>query len=174
MTPIKLFDGAFGRDRTGRIHGPMKEGHCKLFTCGHLTWYLSGAYSVENEKAIDIVEIVPAPRAESGEEKEKKMTLAEALKTGKPIRRPGWGYYIQLCNNYTKSETLRYEDLLADDWELQKEEPKPKVTRYRYRVKGPDYFRDDASWHLNEQECIDDYLGKVKILKVIDTDVFDE
>lgn len=50
------------------------------------------------------------------------MTLIEALKTGKCIRRYGWFPYP----NWMRAAALNFsaQDVLADDWEVEPEEPR--------------------------------------------------
>lgn len=69
------------------------------------------------------------------------MTIIEAIKSGRPFRRP-------LQTNYTLMDqwewySFRQEDLLADDWEV--EEPKITVTLSEKDLNWllPEYVRTD-------------------------------
>lgn len=67
--PIKLFDGCYGRDRTGKVHGPMimSSFNDNLFLVRHNcnNWFRNGESYVFNQefkqKEHDIIQIVDAP-----------------------------------------------------------------------------------------------------------------
>ena len=66
---------------------------------------------------------------------------------------------------------LSDRDLLPEEWV----EPKPKVKRYRYRVKSVyGEYVESHRWFKNEEEAIDFFGSGVVILKQIDEDEFDE
>jgi hypothetical protein len=67
--PIKLTEGCYGRDRTGRVHGPIskKEGHEVPFFCEGKDWFENGRWSLISEVDFDIIEIVPAPPTENSD-----------------------------------------------------------------------------------------------------------
>lgn len=67
------------------------------------------------------------------------MNLLEAIKSGRPFRRKNWDLWTQVHGNCVTqpglTEGLRqahmcYEDILADDWEIQ--EPTVTITRAQF------------------------------------------
>lgn len=108
------------------------------------------------------------------------MNFLEALKSGRPIRRPIPKYkrsnqdgYIDPFYLFENYGYLTRQDALADDWEVK---PNKTVTRYRYRVKYYQDIKDLPKWYLNEEECKSDYLfpDGLRIIKTIESDEFDE
>lgn len=107
------------------------------------------------------------------------MFLHEALKTGRPFKRPSWGAgsWMDTATHSTIVPKFTIEDALADDWQVQPLEKK-KVVRYRYRYRfgrnlKDAYFADSGDWYLGE---VDFYnrVSSSKIIKVIDEEEFDE
>lgn len=48
------------------------------------------------------------------------MNLVEAVKSGQPFKRSGWGKYV--IHETVYEFLFKREDLLADDWEIQEKE----------------------------------------------------
>ena len=188
MSGIKLFDGCYGKDRTGKVHGPITTRGGEVWGVGGVPdWYTHGYCLSDKEKCPeDIIEIVPTPRAESVEEKE-----AIVFDVGDEVEAFGLdGRVVQSCGGEVlavfKSETgdvsLTFNSIgLLQYWHKEPSlklvrKAKKKVTRYRYRVKYISCNRpeDTLQWYLNEEELIEPSNCAVKILKVIESDEFDE
>lgn len=84
------------------------------------------------------------------------MNLIDAIKSGRPYRRPGWSMWRLSLHKMNRVENYgeRLEDLLADDWEI--EEPTVTITWSQFwkavetteRLFWPDPAAKELARHL--------------------------
>jgi len=72
------------------------------------------------------------------------MNLIEAIKSGKPFRRKGWGYYL----NSRDGGSLEFDSILATDWEIQEQ----KIELTWRQVQDALHASALGSYHAKEVE----------------------